>query len=58
VADSRLTILEVEQDRLDPDIAPNKMELNLVLELPSESALNNLLQQLMKNGFKFEVYED
>ena len=58
VADSRLTILEVEQDRLDPDIAPNKMELNLVLELPDKSALNNLLQQLMKNGFKFEVYED
>jgi len=58
VADSRLTILEIEQDRLDPDIAPNKMELNLVLELPDKSALNNLLQQLMKNGFKFEVYED
>lgn len=58
VAESGVSILEIEQDRFDPDIAPNKMELKLVLEVPDESAVSRMLKLFEKSSLKFEVYED
>jgi threonine dehydratase len=58
VAESGINVIEVEQDRLDPDIAPNKMELELILEVPNESKVSHMLQQFKKAGLTFKVYED
>jgi threonine dehydratase len=58
VAESRINVLKVEQDRLDPDIAPNKVELELVLEVQNDSAVNLLLDQMRKAGLEFKVFED
>ncbi|NHJ15116.1 MAG: threonine ammonia-lyase, partial [Candidatus Thorarchaeota archaeon] len=58
VAESGVSIMEIEQDRFDPDIAPNKMELKLILEVPDESAVDRMLKLFERAGLKFEVYED
>ena len=58
VAESGVSIIQIEQDRSDPDILPNKTELEMVLEVPDETAVTKLLSLLEKNGFEFRVYED
>ncbi|MHA1637227.1 MAG: pyridoxal-phosphate dependent enzyme, partial [Candidatus Thorarchaeota archaeon] len=58
VAESGVSIIQIEQDRSDPDILPNKTELEMVLEVPDVTAVTKLLSLLEKNGFKFRVYED
>ncbi|MHA1961303.1 MAG: threonine ammonia-lyase [Candidatus Thorarchaeota archaeon] len=58
VAESRVSVIEISQDRSDPDIAPNKAELRLTLEVPDERAVENLLALFKKNGFEFEIFED
>ncbi|MHA2015052.1 MAG: threonine ammonia-lyase [Candidatus Thorarchaeota archaeon] len=58
VSASGVNVIEIIHDRADPDIAPNKAELTMVLEIPEQSALDTLLDTLREHGFQFEVYED
>ncbi|MFQ5832575.1 MAG: threonine ammonia-lyase [Candidatus Thorarchaeota archaeon] len=58
VADSGVSVVEIDQDRFDPDIAPNKAELKMVLEVPDESAVKRMLSLFSDAGLHFEVYED
>lgn len=58
VAESGVSIIEISQDRLDPDIPPNKTELSMVLEVPDETAVKKLLQLFQEHDFSFELYED
>ena len=58
VAESGVSVIQIEQDRSDPDILPNKTELEMVLEVPDETAVTRLLTLLETNGFKFRIFED
>ncbi len=58
VAESGVSLVEVTHDRADPDIAPNKAELEITLEVADESALTGMLELLKKRGMDFEVFED
>ncbi|MHA1247173.1 MAG: threonine ammonia-lyase [Candidatus Thorarchaeota archaeon] len=58
VSASGVNVIEIVHDRADPDIAPNKAELIMVLEIPERSALDTLLDTLRERGFQFEIYED
>ncbi|MCF2137678.1 MAG: threonine ammonia-lyase [Candidatus Thorarchaeota archaeon] len=58
VSGSGVSVIEIVHDRADPDIAPNKAELIMVLEIPEPATLKKLLAALQEKGFHFEVYED
>jgi threonine dehydratase len=58
VAQSGVSIIEINQDRTDPDIAPNRAELEMILEVPDEKALKKMLHLLEKHGLNFSLYED
>jgi threonine dehydratase len=58
VAESGVSVIELNQDRFDPDILPNRAELEMILEVPDESALKKMLKLLEKQGLHFEIYED
>ncbi|MHA1938717.1 MAG: hypothetical protein ACW97O_10955, partial [Candidatus Thorarchaeota archaeon] len=58
IAESGVSVIEILQDRFDPDIAPNKNELKMVLEVPDESAVRNLFKLFKKAGLEFEIYDD
>jgi len=58
VAESGVSVIEINQDRFDPDIPPNRAELEMILEVPDERALKKMLKLLKKQGLHFEVYED
>jgi threonine dehydratase len=58
VAESGVSVIEINQDRFDPDIPPNRAELEMILEVPDEGALKKMLKLLEKQGLHFEVYED
>ncbi|MHA2602032.1 MAG: threonine ammonia-lyase [Candidatus Thorarchaeota archaeon SMTZ1-83] len=58
VAASRVSVVEIDQDRFDPDIAPNMAELRMVLEVPDESAVRRMLSMFNEAGLRFELYED
>ena len=58
VAASGVSVIELDQDRSDPDILPNKTDLFMTLEVPDESAVERLLDLLGKSGFQFERFED
>jgi threonine dehydratase len=58
VAESGVNLVEVSHDRSDPDIAPNRAELILVLEVPDKSALKRMLVLLDDRGIHFELFED
>jgi len=58
VAESGVSVIEINQDRFDPDIPPNRAELEMILEVPDEKALNKMLKLLEKQGLSFAVYED
>jgi len=58
VAESGVSIIQIEQDRSDPDILPNKTECEMILEVPDESAVKKLLKSLEEHGFSFQVFED
>jgi hypothetical protein len=58
VAESGVSVIEIVQDRFDPDIAPNKNELKMVLEVPDESAVKNLFKLFKKACLEFEIYDD
>jgi threonine dehydratase len=58
VAESGVSVIEINQDRFDPDIPPNRAELEMILEVPDEKALHKMLKLLEKQGLSFAVYED
>jgi threonine dehydratase len=58
VADVGVSIIQIQQDRSDPDIAPNKTELTMILEVPDESVLKRLLMMLGLSGLDFTLVED
>jgi threonine dehydratase len=58
VAESGVSIIEINQDRFDPDIPPNRAELEMILEVPDEKAVKKMLKLLEKEGLNFEIYED
>ncbi|MFW9961359.1 MAG: threonine ammonia-lyase [Candidatus Thorarchaeota archaeon] len=58
VAESGVSVIEINQDRYDPDIPPNRAELEMILEVPDEKAVKKMLKLLEKHGLHFEVYED
>ncbi|TFF91588.1 threonine ammonia-lyase [Candidatus Thorarchaeota archaeon] len=58
VAESGVNLVEVSHDRADPDIAPNRAELELIIEVPDKSALTEMLGLLDDRGMHFEVFED
>jgi threonine dehydratase len=58
VAETGVSIVQIQQDRSDPDIAPNKTELTMILEVPDKSALNHMLMMLGLSGLDFRVVED
>ncbi|NHI87933.1 MAG: threonine ammonia-lyase [Candidatus Thorarchaeota archaeon] len=58
VASSGVSVIELNQDRFDPDIPPNRAELEMILEVPDEKALNRMLKMLADQGLDFEVVED
>lgn len=58
VAESGVSIIEINQDRFDPDIPPNRAELEMILEVPDEKAVTKMLKLLEKQGLSFAIYED
>ena len=58
VAESGVSVIEINQDRFDPDIPPNRAELELILEVPNEKAVTKMLKLLKKEGLDFSIYED
>jgi threonine dehydratase len=58
VAASGVSIIEINQDRFDPDIPPNRAELEMILEVPDEKAVQRMLKMLADQGLKFGVVED
>lgn len=58
VTESGVSIIEINQDRFDPDIPPNRAELEMILEVPDEKAVKKMLKLLEKEGLSFSIYED
>jgi threonine dehydratase len=58
VAESGVSVIEINQDRSDPDIPPNRAELEMILEVPDEKALKKMFQLMEKHGLSFRTYED
>ncbi|MFW9794869.1 MAG: threonine ammonia-lyase [Candidatus Thorarchaeota archaeon] len=58
VAQSGVSIIEINQDRFDPDIPPNRAELEMILEVPDEKAVQRMLMMLKEHGFDFRIFED
>ena len=58
VAESGVSIIEINQDRSDPDIPPNRADLEMILEVPDEKAVAKMLKLLEKEGLDFAIYED
>lgn len=58
VAESGVSVIELNQDRFDPDIPPNRAELEMILEVPDNNAVKRMLKMLSEHGLKFEVVDD
>ncbi|MFW9788189.1 MAG: threonine ammonia-lyase [Candidatus Thorarchaeota archaeon] len=58
VAESGVSIIEINQDRFDPDIAPNRAELEMILEVPDDKAVQRMLKMLKEKGLEFRIFED
>ncbi len=58
VTESGVSIIEINQDRFDPDLPPNRAELEMILEVPDEKAVSKMLKLLEKEGLSFAIYED
>ena len=58
VAESGVSVIEINQDRFDPDIAPNRAELEMILEVPDEKAVKRMLKLLSEKGLDFRIFED
>ena len=58
VAESGVSVIEINQDRFDPDIPPNRAELEMILEVPDDSAVKRMLKLLAERGLDFRIFED
>jgi threonine dehydratase len=58
VAESGVSVIELNQDRFDPDIPPNRAELEMILEVPDDKAVKQMLKMLDQQGLKFEITDD
>jgi ACT domain-containing protein len=58
VAESGVSVIEINQDRFDPDIPPNRAELEVILEVPDDKALTRMLKLLSEKGLNFRIFED
>ena len=58
VAESGVSVIEINQDRFDPDIPPNRAELEMILEVPDGKAVKRMLKLLSEKGLDFRVFED
>jgi threonine dehydratase len=58
VAESGVSVIEINQDRFDPDIPPNRAELEMILEVPDDKAVKRMLKMLSEKGLDFAVFED
>jgi threonine dehydratase len=58
VAESGVSIIEINQDRFDPDIPPNRAELEMILEVPDDKAVSRMLKMLSDRGMDFRIFED
>jgi len=58
VAQSGVSVIEINQDRFDPDIPPNRAELEMILEVPDDKAVKRMLKLLSEKGLVFRVVED
>lgn len=58
VAESGVSVIEINQDRFDPDIAPNRAELEMILEVPDDKAVKRMLKMLRNKGLDFRIFED
>jgi threonine dehydratase len=58
VAESGVSVIEINQDRFDPDIAPNRAELEMILEVPDDKAVQRMLKMLREKGLDFRIFED
>nr|KXH70974.1 MAG: hypothetical protein AM325_10660 [Candidatus Thorarchaeota archaeon SMTZ1-45] len=58
VAQSGVSVIEINQDRFDPDIPPNRAELEMILEVPDDKAVKRMLKMLSEKGLAFRVVED
>ncbi len=58
VAESGVSIIEINQDRFDPDIPPNRAELEMILEVPDDNAVKRMLKMLSERGLDFRIFED
>ncbi|MFW9834654.1 MAG: threonine ammonia-lyase [Candidatus Thorarchaeota archaeon] len=58
VAESGVSVIELNQDRFDPDIPPNRAELEMILEVPDDKAVQRMLKMLDQHGLKFEITDD
>lgn len=58
VAQSGVSVIEINQDRFDPDIPPNRAELEMILEVPDDKAVKHMLKMLSEKGLVFRVVED
>jgi threonine dehydratase len=58
VAESGVSVIEINQDRFDPDIPPNRAELEMILEVPDDKAVKRMLKMLNEKGLDFSIFED
>ena len=58
VAESGVSVIEINQDRFDPDIPPNRAELEMILEVPDDKAVQRMLKMLREKGLDFRIFED
>jgi threonine dehydratase len=58
VAESGVSVIEINQDRFDPDIPPNRAELEMILEVPDDKAVKRMLKLLSEKGLDFRIFED
>ena len=58
VSESSVSIIEINQDRFDPDILPNRAELEMILEVPDQDAVKKMMKMLSDQGLDFRVVED
>ena len=58
VAESGVSVIEINQDRFDPDIPPNRAELEMILEVPDDKAVKRMLKMLEERGMIFQIFED
>jgi len=55
IATTRASVVSVEHERADPNISLGRMKVTITLEISRSSHLDELMNNLQKAGYKFEV---